>query len=139
MVGFDYVPLNIRMYNFLIDIILWGMIAGTVEALFKLIIPENNDILSFIIYLITFLGYYGFTEYKYQKTLAKFITKTKVVTHNELKPNKIEILIRTLSRLIPIDPISFYVSTFGIHDRLSKTRVIKDNPNSVIDFDDLPF
>ena len=133
LVDFDIVNSYIRGFNFYIDLTLWIIISSIVEAFFMLLIPERNDIISLIIYSSIFLGYYGFMEFKYQKTLAKYITKTKVVTYNGLKPDKEKILIRTLSRLIPIDLISYYVSEVGIHDRLSKTRVIKDNPNNVIE------
>ncbi|MCH4551992.1 RDD family protein [Aestuariibaculum lutulentum] len=133
VVDFDVVAPNIRMYNFLIDIILFGIVTGLLEELILLLLPKENIIIWLIVYLSTFLFYYGFMEFKFQKTLAKFITKTKVVTYNGYKPNKDIILKRTFSRLIPIDPISYFVSSVGIHDRISQTRVIKDNPNSVIE------
>jgi uncharacterized RDD family membrane protein YckC len=65
-------------------------------------------------------------EYKFQKTLGKFITKTKVVTKGGEKPELSDIIRRTLCRLIPFDKISYLFTKNGIHDRLSETIVIKD-------------
>jgi uncharacterized RDD family membrane protein YckC len=135
IVDFDIVGSLIRGINFYIDLFLWLIISVLIEAFVIRLIPEGNDIISLIIYFSTFLLYYGFMEFKYQKTFAKFITKTKVVTLDGHRPNKGKILIRTLSRLIPFDYLSYFISNLGIHDKLSKTCVIKDNPNHLIGHD----
>jgi uncharacterized RDD family membrane protein YckC len=70
-------------------------------------------------------GYYFFTEYKFQKTLGKLLTKTIVVNLDGDKPTAKEILIRTLSRNIPFEYLSYLLDVVGIHDHLSKTRVVK--------------
>jgi hypothetical protein len=64
-------------------------------------------------------------EFKFQKTLGKFITKTKVVNQRE-KPSINDIMRRTFCRLIPFDRLSFLFMENGIHDGLSNTRVIKE-------------
>lgn len=138
LVDFDIVGSQIRGFHFFIDLFLWMGISSLIHKLFIAIVPNGNEIVRLLIYAGTFLGYYGFMEFKYQKTLAKFVTKTKVVTSNGLKPDKEKIFIRTLSRLIPFEHLSYFVSVIGIHDRLSQTRVVKDNPNSVIE-DDFEF
>ncbi len=65
-------------------------------------------------------------EIKFQKTLGKFVTKTKVVKLNGEKPTNEDIITRTFCRLIPFDRISFLFVKNGIHDFLSKTKVVKD-------------
>lgn len=136
VVNFDTVGSDIRLINFLIDLILWSIIYGISVFLLGFIVPYINYIVSdtvkHVVYVITFFGYYGLMEFKYQRTLAKFITKTWVVTLNGLKPSGREILIRTLSRLIPMDPVSYLFTPFGIHDKLSKTRVVGNRLDEII-------
>ena len=55
------------------------------------------------------------------------VTKTKVVKMNGEKPTDGDIITRTFCRLIPFDRLSFLFVKNGIHDFLSKTKVVKDN------------
>jgi uncharacterized RDD family membrane protein YckC len=65
-------------------------------------------------------------EYLTGRTLAKYITKTKVIDENGEKPDFKKILLRTLSRIFPFEPLSFLVSgNTGWHDEWSKTIVVK--------------
>lgn len=114
-----------RFINFTIDLIIWLIIS----AMLTFWINANDPLQQLIGYgilLCSYLGYYYFMETKYQKTIAKFITKTKVVNNDGNKPNSSDILRRTLYRLIPFDRISFLFSANGFHDRLSETTLIKD-------------
>jgi len=116
----------IRFVHYIIDTIV-GLIIT-----FILTLPLNaKDALQmrvgYAIMFLIFFGYYYLMEVNYQKTVAKFITKTKVVTKNGSKPNKSDILVRTFCRLIPFDNISFLFTRNGFHDRLSNTRIIKDD------------
>jgi uncharacterized RDD family membrane protein YckC len=89
---------------------------------------ESLPIAPFIILIPTFWGYYIITEYFFQKTLGKLITKTKVISTKTFeKPTLLQIIGRTLSRSIPFEYFSFFASTEGFHDKLSKTRVININ------------
>lgn len=56
---------------------------------------------------LTFIGYYSIMEIKFQKTIGKFITKTKVVNINGDKPGNADIISRTFFKLISFDRISF--------------------------------
>jgi uncharacterized RDD family membrane protein YckC len=78
--------------------------------------------------IIISLGYYLLFESIWNKTPAKFLTKTKVITKDGEKPSFKTILIRTLCRLIPFEAFSFLGSKnpVGWHDEISKTRVIDD-------------
>jgi uncharacterized RDD family membrane protein YckC len=116
---------GIRFLNFSIDFIIWLVIAATLT--FPL--SANNGtqmLLGFMIMFIAFIAYYGIMEIKFQKTLGKFITKTKVVNLNGEKPETGFIIARTFCRLIPFDRLSFLFTKNGIHDLLSKTKVVKD-------------
>ena len=75
--------------------------------------------------MILFYYLYYFTfEFFGGQTIGKMITKTKVVSiKNGVKPSVLKILIRTLSRLIPIDFIFYLFQPNGIHDLLSKTEL----------------
>ena len=64
-------------------------------------------------------------EYKYERTLGKFITKTIVLTKDGKKTKFSDILARTFCRLIPFDWLSYFFTSNGLHDRLSNTTVIK--------------
>ncbi|MVM37941.1 hypothetical protein GO730_10615 [Spirosoma sp. HMF3257] len=71
------------------------------------------------------LGYYILTELLFQRTLGKVLTKTKVVSLTGDKPSLLQIIFRTLSRSIPFEYLSYFVTVEGLHDKLSKTRVVK--------------
>ncbi len=122
---------GIRFLNYIIDFIIAYLLVLVVFIILGIFITSSaNDTLAAFLTLIiafgTFLSYYAFMEIKFQKTVGKFITKTKVVKINGEKPNTSDIIIRTLCRLIPIDGISYVFVKNGIHDYLSKTKVVKD-------------
>ena len=121
-----------RFINFLLDFIIWLVFGSLISFIIGLFVPvtsENQGILTLLIYLIffgSFIAYYSIMEIKFQKTVGKFVTKTKVVTMNGEKPENGEIIARTFCRLIPFDRLSFLFVKNGIHDFLSKTKVVKD-------------
>jgi uncharacterized RDD family membrane protein YckC len=121
---------GIRFLNFLIDfivIMILALIIGFIIGLF--VHPTDQGLIQIIGYILilgTFIGYYAIMEIKFQKTLGKFVTKTKVVKMDGEKPENGDIITRTFCRLIPFDRISFIFTKNGFHDFLSKTKVIKD-------------
>lgn len=76
--------------------------------------------------LISIFTYYSMLEFYFQKTLGKIVTRSKVVAENGEKVTFRKIILRTICRFIPIDWISFIFSRKGMHDKLSKTKVIRD-------------
>lgn len=56
---------------------------------------------------------------------AKFLTKTRVIDYNGEKPSLKTIMLRTISRLVPLEWISFFIGD-GWHDQWSKTIVAKE-------------
>lgn len=121
---------EIRFLNFLIDFVIWLVLAFIISFLIGFFIqPTEQVVISLIGYILifgTFIAYYAIMEIKFQKTIGKFITKTKVVKMNGEKPTDGDIIARTFYRLIPFDRLSFLFVKNGIHDFLSKTTVVKD-------------
>ena len=80
---------------------------------------------NFFFGLVILFFYYGLSELYFFRTFGKYFTKTMVVKHNGSKPNMKSIIIRTVSRLIPLEPFSFLTAERGWHDTLSVTYVVK--------------
>ncbi|MDO6853548.1 RDD family protein [Cellulophaga lytica] len=122
---------GIRFVNLLIDFIVWLVLAFIISFVIGLFVqPTDQGMISLIGYILifgTFIAYYAIMEIKFQKTIGKFVTKTKVVKMNGEKPIDGDIMTRTFCRLIPFDRLSFLFVKNGIHDFLSKTKVVKDN------------
>ncbi len=68
--------------------------------------------------------YYFIFEVAFQRTPAKFITRTKVVTLDGAKPDAAAIAVRTLTRFVPFEPFSGVLDSWW-HDRWSKTEVVE--------------
>jgi uncharacterized RDD family membrane protein YckC len=88
---------------------------------------SSFDIVGLLLFVIICFGYYVPLEYKFQKSLGKFITKTRVVTSDGHLPTLGDIVKRTACRFIPFDKISFVFSRNGFHDNYSNTVVVKDH------------
>ncbi|MCW3160078.1 RDD family protein [Chryseobacterium oryctis] len=103
--------------------IIYAIIFG--EAIDSEAIEEDTAInLAFTFLYITFhLCYYILMEYYLGKTIAKYITGTKVISIDGNNPTIGQIVGRTFSRLVPFDALSF-LGENGWHDSWSDTRVI---------------
>lgn len=86
---------------------------------------EELPLIPIIILIPTFWGYYILAEYKFQRTVGKLLSRTRVVSLNGDKPTLNQIVIRTLSRSIPFEYFSYLSSAEGLHDKFSKTRVVQ--------------
>jgi len=73
------------------------------------------------------LLYYVVMEGLLEKTIGKYITKTKVKYLDEKHHRLFYVLIRTFTRMIPFEPISVILNWKCLmwHDLLSKSRVVK--------------
>jgi uncharacterized RDD family membrane protein YckC len=76
--------------------------------------------------LLLYLSYYIIFEGISKRTLGKLITGTIVLSDNTFQsPNFKQIVIRSLSRLIPFEPLSLLANRpCGWHDTLSRTIVV---------------
>jgi len=121
---------SLRFVNFIIDSLVITLVFLILLYILSLIYPERSDRLNqFLLYLslfAAFFGYYAGMETGFQKTLGKFITKTRVVKSDGGKAPAADIIARTFCRLIPFDRVTYLFSLTGIHDRLSDTIVIMD-------------
>ena len=108
----------IRFVHFIIDAIIVWILAFVLSGL--------DEFIALLLFIPMYLIYYYVMEAYFQKTVAKFITKTKVVTISGNKPSKNDILQRTFFRLM-LSPIFFLFFRDGLQDTLSKTIVVKDD------------
>ena len=130
-----------RFLNLIIDNILMqiasaaiGFIIGIAFALSRMS-PEGTlakqdeaqlQIIGYLVGLVVALLYYIVTEALFQRTPAKLLTGTLVVTPEGGRPTVGQIIGRSFARFIPFEAFSFLGGTqpVGWHDSLSGTRVI---------------
>lgn len=121
----DYV---VQLFLFVIVFVIAGVIAqsnGNKEFILNF---AKNEIAQYTFVVCISLLYYNVFEIFFARTVGKFITQTIVVDEYGEKPNHETILVRTISRLIPFNPLSFLVfPARGWHDRISKTYVVNKN------------
>lgn len=117
----------VRIISFCFGLALGVVFLATGQPLEALDEPAF-DIIAFLIGLCVVIGYYFVTELALDKTLAKFLTGTRVVSENGGKPTAGQILGRSAARLIPFEPFSvlFHSEGIGWHDSLSGTRVVRN-------------
>lgn len=112
-----------RFLNLLIDI---GAVIFLIVIFNKIL--YHNSIFSFLGLIkildiaVVFAYFYGL-ENSVGQTIGKMITKTKVVNIDGGKPTTQQMLVRTFSRIIPLEPI-LIIDGKWLHDSLSKTRVV---------------
>ncbi len=115
-----------RLINEIIDIcvifLLIRLIIGGM-LLFRNFFFNNIDFKLFSVFV--YFTYYFIFEIINNRTVGKLFTNTKVIDENGGKPNWGHVLVRTLCRLIPFEPLSF-LGVRGWHDSLSKTMVISN-------------
>jgi len=124
--------LNLIVDNIIIQVLSGaaGFIAGIVFAVTANgPLSKDADIelqaIGFLIGLLVALSYYIGTEALFQRTLAKFLTSTRVVNVDGQRPTFGQIVGRNLARFIPFEAFSFLgIKPVGWHDSLSGTRVI---------------
>jgi len=116
---------RLRLTNFIIDTCIYLILMILFIWIFKNTF-EKEDV-KWISILCYFLYYFIF-EYFLGQTIGKIFTKSKVESKTGNKSYFfLQILGRTLMRFIPIDIISYLFSSNGLHDRISKTAIIKNS------------
>lgn len=88
---------------------------------------ENMNFVEISAYgLLILFMYYFLTEVYFSRTLAKLVTKTIVVNRDGSKPTVKMIFVRTISRFILFEALSYLGGVSrGWHDSLSGTFVVK--------------
>ena len=121
-----------RLINFILDRIfayIGAWIIMLVGILIGFLVSSHGIVYAiFVIVAALFylFGYYVLFEAVWQRTPAKWITRTKVVKSDGSKPKVLRILGRTLCRSIPFEAFSFLFGSnpVGWHDDLSHTLVV---------------
>jgi uncharacterized RDD family membrane protein YckC len=119
-----------RFLNFIID----GIIKLIIVKLTITFLQNSNlsnkinsfDMIEkYLFWSFVSLVYYGVTEILLHRSPAKYLTRTTVVMKNGLKPPIVDILARTILRIIPFEPLSFLRGReLGMHDKNSNTFVV---------------
>jgi len=112
-----------RFLNLIIDL---GVIIFLVVIFNKII--YHHSIFSYlglfkILDLAVVFAYFYGLENSIGQTVGKMITKTKVVNIEGGKPTTQQMLVRTFSRLIPLESV-LLIGGKWLHDSLSQTRVV---------------
>ena len=126
-----------RIANVLLDLIflyIFAYIFGIILGILLLFVsPESlgsfseGKPLAYLLGIVEYILYYSLFEGLTGKSLAKFITRTKVVDKDGEKPDFRTIFIRTITRLVPFEWISFMGEGTGWHDTWSKTIVVENS------------
>ena len=115
-----FIVIFILVFYFILGIILALVAPSTLSNM-----EEGNKLLQYLVSFIVSMIYYTSFEAVTGKSIAKYITKTKVVTEIGEKPNFKIIVIRSLCRFIPLEAFSFLFNDgSGWHDTISSTKVI---------------
>ncbi|QNR82864.1 RDD family protein [Pedobacter riviphilus] len=92
----------------------------------KISLVIGDKALVILIFASFKLIFYSFFEKIFQSSPAKFITGTRVVNKSAEMLKFKTIMIRTLSRFVPFDILSFIFANTGWHDQWSDTLVVKE-------------
>lgn len=113
-----------RLANWLIDLIAIGLLFAVLVRL----PPANLVPIEHLRWLLIGVAYcyYVLSESLFQRTLGKWLTRSTVVNLQDEKPGFGRILLRSLCRFLPLEPLSIFLSRKDLcwHDSLSGTRVI---------------
>jgi len=128
---------GLRFANYLIDLVLQygigyliGLVIGLMYKHLNVVAPyeliTNMGGFGEVVFSYTIMLFYYFIfEATTQRSPAKFITGTKVITFEGEKPSAGTILKRTFCRMIPFNAFSFLGELGkGWHDTISDTYVI---------------
>ncbi len=110
---------GIRFTNYIINVLI---IFGITKFL------DGNSSGNF--FLVIFLLYYIFFEWLTNgKTIGKYITKTRAIKDNGQLLTFKESILRSVIRLIPIEPTICLITdnAYGWHDRWTKTIVVPES------------
>lgn len=127
-----------RIFNCLLDLLIVHTVLVSIATTAVIIgdITNNNDLSNwakstttfekFLFWVVILFLYYFLTETYFSRTFAKYFTKTIVVNKDGSRPSKRAISIRTLSRFIPLEGLTFLSGDLrGLHDLFSDTYVVR--------------
>lgn len=113
----------LRFVNFLLDTSIYLAFMICFLIVFKSFLEREN--VKWISALVYFM-YYFIPEFLFGRTPAKMITHSKVIAVSENEDFfSVRIFLRTITRFIPLDVLSYLFTYRGLHDWISKTTIIK--------------
>ncbi|MEO0404678.1 MAG: RDD family protein [Bacteroidota bacterium] len=128
---------GLRFANFIVDRILVEIFAAIIYVILGLTISDEildfwlsedpvSTLWTILIGFVFTVAYYTLFEFQFGgKTIGKMLTKTRAVKEDGGPITFKDALIRSLCRVIPFEPFSFFGDN-GWHDSLSKTKVIRE-------------
>ena len=116
-----------RVGNVIVDTICVFIIYYLIEVLYTLgyfaVFGDYPFMPGFVFYLI-YCSYYFLFEQFAGATPGKLLTGTVVRNYDGSKPSVKRIFLRSVLRIFPHDQLSFLCGATGLHDELSKTKVV---------------
>lgn len=116
-----------RVGNAIADTICVVIIYYLIEVMYTIVYFAVFDdypfVPGFLFYLI-YTGYYFLFEQFSGTTPGKLLTGTVVRNYDGSKPSVKRIFLRSVLRIFPHDQLSFLCGATGLHDELSKTKVV---------------
>lgn len=126
--GFTNIQDRIRhlLIDGLIVMIISALIRTLVEITHLLTQEEIRMVGATAITLSVYILYYTTLEFYFGFTIGKLLNKTRVINLDESKPRFVQIVIRTLTRPIPIGFVTIATPyKAALNDLFSKTRTIR--------------
>jgi len=120
----DLLIVHVLMLSFATTVVIIGNIAYNYDL--SKWFESRTPLEGFLLWAVILFLYYFLTETYFSRTFAKYFTKTIVVTKNGSRPKIHKIFIRTLTRFIPLECLTFLWGDFrGLHDLFSDTYVVR--------------
>lgn len=116
-----------RFGNAIIDTICVVIIYYLVEVFYTLgyfAVFENYPVIPGFLFYLIYSSYYFLFEQFSGTTPGKLLTGTVVRNYDGSKPSVKRIFLRSILRIFPHDQLSFLCGAAGLHDQLSKTKVV---------------
>ncbi|WP_288377331.1 RDD family protein [Chryseobacterium culicis] len=135
VVEYNKASLGVRLANNFLDLVILYIVNYLLSTISNLLYEvtsieffyfysNGNMLWQILIGNFNYCLYYFLMEnYLDGRTVAKYITGTKVISTDGTKPSTRQIIYRSLSRIVPFDGLSF-LGENGWHDKWSETRVI---------------
>lgn len=123
----EVVKQGVRFGYYIIDLVfiyLLAFILGIVSALAGFDEIWDDPILSRLVGILLFVGYYFILEVSAGATLGKLILGYTVIDEHAEKPKALKSLGRNFARVVPFEAFSCFAER-GWHDTWSNTYVVK--------------
>lgn len=130
VVRFEDASVTRRFWTFVIDwfatrLVILSVGVGLALFLGEEAIQNISWIEDFLLSASVYALYYVVLEFAFGRTLGKALLGTRVVNLHGTRPGLGAVVVRTLSRFIPLEPLSFSLADNFWHDSLSRTKVVR--------------